>query len=363
LPDTQSEPVAAASRELLSFAVAGTEFAFDVDCLCEVVELVEIMRVQSQRQSADGIINYRGTVIPVVDTRRVLGFGRTGLDADARIIVTDVGAEKTGLIVDRVHDVLAVPQSAVDQPAARMPLGRFVSGIAKLEGRLLLILDIAELLGEAGAEAAAAHSTGAPALGAVTPEVEQLLRDRAMELSRPVEQPDGAGDEVVTTVCFRLSEGAYAIRADYAKEIVTPPTITPIPCAPSYVLGAVNIRGAIVPVLVLADFLGLETALATSGEDARIIVVESRGVTVGLFVTEVLGIYEVATSDMTEPMDAIEAAAMSFIEAEFDRNGRVYCTVDAAAIFRTLEEHEGAHGPSPGRAQPAPERIEGERGT
>jgi len=357
LPEEQSGPFAGSSRELLSFRVADTEFAFDVDCLCEVVELVEIMRVHSPAGSGDGIINYRGTVIPVVDTRRVLGFGPTTLDGDARIVVTDVGGERTGLIVDRVHDVLAVPEATVDRPGSRMPLGRFVSGIAKLDGRLLLILDIQVLLSEADRDGAATTPPAPGPPSANTDELTELLRERAQELSLPVEQPDVASGDVVTTVCFRMGDGAYAIRADFAKEIVAPPTITAIPCAPRYVLGAVNIRGAIVPVLALAEFLGLEAQADESHDHARIIVAEGRGATVGLFVNEVLGIYEVAANDLAAPMDAIEPTAMSFIEAEFDHAGRVFCAVDAAGIIRALEEREGA-----GTAEQTRPRTPSDRG-
>ena len=72
----------------------------------------------------------------------------------------------------------------------------------------------------------------------------------------------------------------------------------------------------------------------------------------GLHVDEVLGIYEVAAGELSAPLEAIEAATVSFIEAEFDHEGRVFCAIDAAAIMRALEEREGG-GPDDGSPEDA----------
>lgn len=357
-PDAAFGPVP--TRELLSFRVAGTEFAFDVGNLCEVVELVEIARVRPDDPASEGLINYRGTVIPVVDVRRALGYEPTSLGADAHIVVTDVGDEQAGLIVDEVGDVLSVPQQSIDPPSVRMPLGRFVSGIAKLEARLLLVLDIERLLAPVGPTEHRAAAAG-PAAVADTAAVRDVLRRRALELSRPVDPVGEAAGAKVTAVCFGMRDGTYAIRAEFAKEIVLPPKVTAIPCTPAYVLGAVNIRGAIVPVLALAELLGATAAPETAEEQARIIVVEAGGATLGLFVNEVLGVYEIFVDDLAPPLDSLEGPAMSFIEAEFDHDGRVFCVIDVTAIVRALPGRDTceqaptvglATTPGPGEGEP-----------
>lgn len=341
-PHEHSEPGVGKSRELLSFRVAHNEFAFPVHALCEVIELVEIMRVHADAGLAEGIINYRGVVIPVVDTRRALGFEPSRLDPDAHIIVTDVGGDKTGLIVDAVHDVLTVDESLIEQPGTRVPLHRFVSHIAKLDGRLLLILDIEAVLAqqpELGASAPASATGGADS---DAEPVRALLRQRALELAKPVDDPGAVRGALITTVCFSMHDSAYAIRAEFAKEIVSPPPITPIPCAPAYVMGAVNIRGAIVPILDLAKFLGLERTAGADPAEARIIVTDVEGVVMGLCVDRVLGVCEVDAGEIVAPMEVLESETVGFIDGEFDHEGRAVCSIDASAILRALEERQGA---------------------
>src|SRR5512139_28051 len=105
--DAPSEPVADSVEQVLSFRVAGTEFACPVRQLREVVELVEIARVEGQGRGIEGVINYRGVVIPVVDGRRALGFAAAAAAGDAHIVVAEVSGRTVGMVVDQVLDVLS----------------------------------------------------------------------------------------------------------------------------------------------------------------------------------------------------------------------------------------------------------------
>jgi purine-binding chemotaxis protein CheW len=330
---------------VLSFRVAGTEFGCPVRHLREVVELVEISRVEGQAGRIEGVINYRGAVIPVVDGRRILGFPATRTAGDAYIVVAELGERVVGLVVDQVLDVVTIPREALEQPGPLVPLRALLTGIAKLGDRLLFVLDLEQLLSEEQlGRAPAARAPEQPA-----DQLRELLRRRTSELSRPVAASTGQASHLAAMVCFALGEGAYAVRAEFAKEIVQVPRITPVPSAPPYLMGAVNIRGAILAVVSVAGLLGFRARSASTPE-ARIVVLELGGAVVGLHVDRVLGIYEIEAHDVAPPFTQLEAQPASCVEGEFDHAGKVVCLVDAAAVVRMLEQQSTEALASPGAA-------------
>jgi purine-binding chemotaxis protein CheW len=97
------------------------------------------------------VINLRGKVIPVINLRRKFNFEEKPTDDTSRIIIMEINGITNGLIVDSVSEVLRVPSSLIE-PAPPMSSDlntAFIKGIAKLEDRLIILLDIDKLIGEA----------------------------------------------------------------------------------------------------------------------------------------------------------------------------------------------------------------------
>jgi purine-binding chemotaxis protein CheW len=252
------------------------------------------------------------------------------------------------MLVDQVLDVLSLPATAIEQPGALVPLREVLSGIAKLHDRLVFLLDLGRLLAEERLERLSPVTAGA---GEPREELRGALRKRTVELSTPVAVSAGRDAQSAAMVCFALGEGSYAVRAEYAKEIVQVPHLTPIPCAPAHVVGAVNIRGAIIVVVSVAELLGFR-ARGVGPPDPRIVVTEVLGTIVGLLVDRVVGIYEVEGSVVAPPFAQLESQPASCIEGEFDHAGQVICLIDAAAVVRTLDQAPAeGHSATGGRAR------------
>jgi len=83
----------------------------------------------------------------------------------------------------------------------------------------------------------------------------QILRDRAQVLARPPEQA-AAADTLFELLEFRLAQERYAVETRYVREVYPLKDLTPLPCTPPFVLGVVNVRGHILPVLDLKKFFG-----------------------------------------------------------------------------------------------------------
>lgn len=147
--------------QLVTFEVAGEEFAVDILAVQEINRMMELTRVPQAPPEVEGVINLRGRIIPVLDLRKRFGLTVSDQTDQNRIVVVEVNDRTIGFIVDRVHEVLRIDASIVDR-APEMVCSidsDFIAGVGKLEDRLLILLDLRRLfgahdLGEMGLEAA-----------------------------------------------------------------------------------------------------------------------------------------------------------------------------------------------------------------
>jgi purine-binding chemotaxis protein CheW len=115
-----------------------------------------------------------------------------------------------------------------------------------------------------------------------------LLKKRAEELAKPAEDPRPAAQEPF--LHFRLGRSEeYGVPGTAVEEAVTVTSIARVPCAPPSVVGVINRRGQMLPVLDLCQFFGLEAEPREDGQPMDIVVVGAAGFTVGVRVDELLG--------------------------------------------------------------------------
>lgn len=134
--------------QFVTFTLNNEEYAVDILSVQEINRITEITRVPNSPDYVEGVINLRGKVIPVINLRRKFNLEDRASDETSRIIIMDIGGITNGLIVDSVSEVLRVPSSVIEQaPAVSSDKGsKFIKGIAKLEDRLIILLDIDKLI-------------------------------------------------------------------------------------------------------------------------------------------------------------------------------------------------------------------------
>jgi len=111
--------------------------------------MMDLTRVPQSPAEVEGVINLRGRIVPVVALRRIFGMADGERCEQNRIIVVEVAGRVLGFIVDRVHEVLRITPDTVD-PAPQMSgtvKSDFIRGVAKLEDRLIILLDLERLFG------------------------------------------------------------------------------------------------------------------------------------------------------------------------------------------------------------------------
>ncbi len=134
--------------QLVTFNLGGEEYAVSILKVQEINRMSEIAKVPNSPPYVEGVINLRGRVIPVISLRKKFGLQEKQSDGQSRIMVIDVQGITIGLMVDAVSEVLRIPANTVD-PAPPMSYDisvEFITGIAKLEDRLIILIDIDKLI-------------------------------------------------------------------------------------------------------------------------------------------------------------------------------------------------------------------------
>lgn len=134
--------------QLVAFRLQGEEFAVDIQRVREVLKITQITPLPQALSFIEGVINLRGEVIPVVDLRKRFNIKNSQQTGESRIIIVEIDESQVGLIVDSVTEVLHLMSSAVDPPPRRLVGTRteFIKGVGKLGDRLLIILDLQQIL-------------------------------------------------------------------------------------------------------------------------------------------------------------------------------------------------------------------------
>jgi purine-binding chemotaxis protein CheW len=129
--------------------LADEHYGLDIAKVFEIIRHQPITPVPRAPTFVKGVINLRGRIIPVVDLRARFGMPEVEPTKETRIVVAESPSTRVGLIVDGVSEVLHVPADAIEQtPAVAAGAdAEYLRGIAKLGGRLVLLLELDGLFG------------------------------------------------------------------------------------------------------------------------------------------------------------------------------------------------------------------------
>nr|WP_281384818.1 chemotaxis protein CheW [Novosphingobium piscinae] len=134
-------------RELITFQVEGQVFALDIMAIREIRAWTPATRLPRVPSYVAGVVNLRGTVLPVIDLAARLGW--TPVEATPRhaIIVTQLGSRQTGLIVESVSDIVTIDTDTLQAPPATADSSvlPFLQGLAALDDQMVMVLDLTAL--------------------------------------------------------------------------------------------------------------------------------------------------------------------------------------------------------------------------
>lgn len=222
---------------LVCFAVAGQDFALPLASILEVVTLPEDIAAVPQTDSVMlGVIALRGQLLPLVSLRELLGLRKAGPQSGGktRVVVARIGKGLVGLSIDGMREILQLPEGAIDPVPTILTRGNAeaqIQGICRLENgrRLVSVLSTEHLFKDRSL-------------------IEQMVSqtEQNQDMSRDA-GPSVADEQFIV---FRLGGEEYGLPIGSVDEVVrVPDTLTPLPKAPAFIEGVMNLRGNVVPVI------------------------------------------------------------------------------------------------------------------
>ncbi len=253
----KSEGVLDETKKYLLFRISDEEFGVDIDIIKEIVFLPDDV-IPIAGSDAMGMMKLRDRVLSLVDLREKLGFDAIGFTPKTRCLIAEDRNREVGLVVDEVMEVKDIPISLIEKVTEEFQ-SDFVEGIFKEDDKVISILSSSF----------------------VSSLVKEYYIQEEKETSNNTQIRDEDMSEVVV---FSINGEEYAFDVDDVQEIIKYAQLTPIPDAPEFLEGILNLRGAVIPIVSLPKRLGFEQKIT---EKSKIIVCNIKNEKLGFIVDEV----------------------------------------------------------------------------
>lgn len=134
--------------QLVVFRVGKELYGVNIASVQEIVRVPEMTEVPDAPVFLEGVINLRGRIVPVIDLRKRLNLPGAERTKASRVLVTEGEGKAVGLLVDAASEVLKIPIEAIEEPPEMISaIGvEYIIGVAKVEDRLIIILDLKKIL-------------------------------------------------------------------------------------------------------------------------------------------------------------------------------------------------------------------------
>ncbi len=266
------------AKQYLVFNMEDEKFGIMIDVVREIiVDQEQMISIANSPEEVLGLITLRQEVIPVVDLR--VHFSKSAIRSEKnRILIVHVENALVGVLVDSIDDIAEISEVDVEELTAKYKDEK-VSGIAKQNEKLTTILSNNYLK-------------------VVASKVQAYLQNKKHDNEESVLKRDYENfDEVVI---FALSDEEFALDVEDIIEIVRYESLTEVPASKEYILGMINLRGEVIPVVSLMHKLGLQES---QKENGNILISKIAGSKVGFFVESVSDIVNIPLNQIIQNSD------------------------------------------------------------
>lgn len=311
LTSTASAPASTAARpvesveddeiQLVSFEVAGQEYALPIQSVREIVQLPDIVtRVPRAATSVVGLIALRDRLLPVISLRRLFGLAASDASETDRVAVVSLGegegALLVGLLVDKVNEVLRVRRSGVDTVPPMLAADRAlteITGICRLDaGKRLVSILSAEAMFD---------------VAAIAEVIADAHNRKDIAMPQTAASKAARAEDQEQFVVFRLEEEEFGVDIAAVQEIVrVPDDLAKVPRTEDYIRGVMNLRGAVIPLIDQRARFNLPPC--EDHDRQRIVVFTLNGTQTGFIVDSVAEVMRIARADIKPAPDMTDPA-------------------------------------------------------
>ncbi len=308
----------------VGFEAGGQEYALPLERVREIVPLPDHIAEMPRCETAVlGVVTLRDRLLPLVSLRALLGLpGDHERTERGKVVVLPIGSGAVGLVVDRTREILRVDPHLIDPAPALLTRGAGdaeITSICRLDGgrRLVALLSPDRLFRSELVRRVLAEQDHANA----------IPHSRAHE--------DDMADEQF--IIFRLGEQEFGLPVGAVDEIARPPRhVTPLPKAPAFIDGVMNLRGQVVPLVDLRRRFGVGGKEPAATQ--RVLVLAIDGGKTGFLVDGVSEVMKVP-SGAIRPAPEFSAEQMRLIGriVNLETQGRMILLIDAAQLLDRVE--------------------------
>lgn len=127
------------------FKIGKEEYGIDIKQVQSIERMQPVTAIPNSSPALIGVTNIRGKVLPIFDLRKILS-AEAEIKDDTRIILVECQGKTMGIVVDEANEVIEIIQDTIQQPSFTVEQDTFIKGIAMLDGRLLILIDIEKLV-------------------------------------------------------------------------------------------------------------------------------------------------------------------------------------------------------------------------
>ncbi len=299
----------------------------------EIFQLPEITPIPEAPPDIIGILNLRGTILPIMHLERRLGQPVSECTIEDSVIVMEWNMIEVGITIQEVLDVQTIPDDCIE---TEPNYGRenhintaFIAGIAKVGDQAIILLnsealirhpdEVAMMIWENEADSETDSETlhpdkilsnfydlYCPQAGI---EEKNLFRQRSEELRQPLE--DLYAKATVPLAVFSLGTEYFALDLELVKEFIDTSEITSIPCCPDYIVGNINLRGQIITVVDLSPILQLDSV--RNNQNAQIMVIEVDDIKAGIIVDAIFDVLYLDGEKLSSTPTAVASKAKNYV--------------------------------------------------
>jgi len=329
------------SRPLLIFDLDGARFALDATQVRESVWLPELTPVEEAPPWLVGLFSLRGRIIPVADLRLRFGHPARAYRPADQVVVVEAEHLPMGLIVSEVIEVIDFLSAAIQPPpqfdAAAPGPAHLVVGEARVHEHLVSLLDLSLLtrLSQLAESTEPTESSQQPTPAGhfcpdATPEERALFRARAVALHEAPLEEQGVR---LGLAVVELDGECFGVELAAVQEFCDIVQVSPIPCCPPHILGAMSLRGELLTLIDPRAALNLPPA--GRGNKAVVALVGEQAV--GIAVDAVHDVVYLKQEELQPPPAALRERCGAEITGTAAYAGRTMTVLDLPALLARKE--------------------------
>ena len=309
---------------LVSFDLGQQEYALPLERIHEIIQLPEqISEVPRSETAVLGVVTLRDRLLPLVSLRVLLGLPPdSGRDEPGKVMVVSMGKDAVGVVADRTREILRVDPAVIDPAPALLTRGEGDAEIISIcrldQGKRLVALLSPDRLFRSEL-------------------VRRLLAEDVSEDAISAGRTDGNAMAFEQFIIFRLGDQEYGLPIAVVDEIArSPERIAPLPRAPAFVDGVMNLRGVVVPIVDLRRKFEMTSKEPVGNQ--RILVLVLGGGKTGFIVDGVSEVMRLPTNCI-QPAPEVSREQVRLIDrvANLDTQNRMILLIDPTQLLDQIE--------------------------